>query len=123
MNLLQKHKENLIIQRALLLFFYNFNTYPEIVEEMKAENSGFNHAWEEISTKAMEQSKKSGWMATIDFQDIYGLFTTKLTYKAQALLIEKVIDKYYKQAKNDIEFSMEMDARVKEARNKQNKLN
>jgi len=109
MSIIEKQKENLIVQRAMLLFFYNFNTYPNIIDEMKSENSGFDHAWEKLSKEATKESNKSGWMATIDFKDFYGLFATKLTYKAQAMLLEKVLDKYYKQAAHDIDFSIEID--------------
>lgn len=117
MDLLEKHKNNLIVQRALTLFFYNFDTYPDIIEEMKVENSGFNHGWEKLSEEAKERSKKTGWPATIDYTDIYGFFATKLTYKAQALLLEKVLNVYGEEAKGNIDFSIEMDVAATKARN------
>lgn len=58
MNILNKHKESLIVQRALTLFFYNFNTYPDIIEEMKAEDSGFNHAWKELVESSRTKHEK-----------------------------------------------------------------
>lgn len=71
MNILEKHIEALIIQRALTLFFYNFNTYPEILEEMKAESGGFANEWEQLSNEAQKKAEKTGWMATIEYTDIY----------------------------------------------------
>lgn len=119
MELLKKYKESIIIQRALALFFYNFNTYPEILEEMKSENSGFANEWQKLSIAAKEKSKKSGWMSIIEFEDIYVLFSTKLSYKAQALLIDKVMNYYEKQAREDIEFSIEIDEKIEAIRNKE----
>lgn len=116
MDLLQKHKNNLIVQRALTLFFFNFDSYPEIIEEMKKENSGFKHGWEKLSEEAKERSKKTGWPATIDFTDIYGFFATKLTYKAQALLLEKVLKAYKEEATGNIEFSIKIDLMAAKAR-------
>lgn len=122
MDLLKKHKESIIVQRALTLFFYNFDTYPEIIEEMKAENSGFQNGWEKLSEEAKERSKKTGWPPTINYTDIYGFFATKLTYKTQALLLEKVLKAYGEEAKGNIDFSLEIDAVATKARNiKKNK--
>lgn len=116
MSLLEKHLESIIIERALALFFYNFNTYPEIVEEMKKENGGFKNEWEKLYQASRKKSKKTGWMATIEYTDIYGLYVSKLTYNAQALLLDKVLLRYEKQARHDIEFAMEMDVKVEEVR-------
>lgn len=109
MDLLEKHLENLVTQKALALFFYNWNTYP-IVEEMENENSGFKHAWINLIEASRIEHEKKGGMWIIQYTDIYTLFVTKLTFKAQALLIDKVLGYYGNEARKAIEFAMEMDA-------------
>lgn len=109
MDLLEKHKENLIIQRALLLFFTNYTNHRYIIEEMEAENGGFAHAWEKLYNESKERYEKDGGMWIIHNHEIYLLFATKLTYKAQALFIEKVLKAYGEESKGDIDFAIEME--------------
>lgn len=118
MELLNKYKEHIEIQRALLLFFYNFSNHYNIIEEMKSENHGFGNAWDimEARLKKEHEEKKSGWPFIIHFTDIYELFATKLSYSCQALLIEKVMKAYGKEAKESIDFSMELDAKAESVR-------
>lgn len=108
MELLKKHFEQLVTQKALTLFFFNWNSYPAIVDEMEAEDSGFNNAWNELIETSRKEYERKGGMWIIQYTDIYTLFVTKLTYKSQALLIEKVLRFYGKEAKEAIEFSIEM---------------
>lgn len=108
MELLNKHLENLVTQKALALFFFNFNTYP-IVKEMEAEDSGFQHAWNTLVENSKAEHDKNGGMWIIQYTEIYTLFVQKLTYKAQALLMEKVLNYYGEEARKAIEFSIEME--------------
>lgn len=108
MKLLLKHRENLIVQKALNLFFYNFNTYP-IVEEMEKEDSGFKNAWGKLIKASKEEHDKKGGMWIIDYTEIYKLYNFKLTYKAQALLLEKVLHYYKDEAKKAVDFSIKIE--------------
>lgn len=118
MNLTEKHKENLITQRALLLFFYNFTNHYEIIEEMIAENSGFKHSWEKLELKSKERHEKNGGMRIIQFTELYELFATQLTYPTQALFIEKILKAYGDEARRNIEFSMMIEEKVKAVQTK-----
>ncbi len=107
-NIIEEQKQNLIVQRALFLFFYNFDNHIEIIEEMKEENFGFSNAWEELEYKAKKRQEEHGGMNIIDFKDFYELFTTKLSYIGQALLIKKVVSAYKDEVEEHINFSLEI---------------
>lgn len=121
MELLKKHFEILVTQKALALFFYNWNTYPAIVDEMKAEDSGFNNAWSNLVETSRIEYERKGGMWIIQYTEIYSLFATKLTYKSQALLIEKVLEYYGSEARKAIEFSLQMNEMAEKQRQKYNK--
>ena len=118
MDLLEKHLDTVIAQKALSLFFYNWNTYPSIVDEMKAEDSGFNHAWNNLIDSSRAEYERKGGMWIIQYTEIYSLFVSKLTYRSQALLIEKVLEYYGDEAKKAVEFSVKMNLMAEKQRNK-----
>lgn len=116
-NLSVKHYDHLVITQALFLFYNNFHR-GNIIEEMKAEDSGFNHAWTNLYENARLDHKKNGGMFVIRDTEVYNLVNSKLTYKGKALLIEKVLNQFGGEVKKQLDFSIEIDLKVKETRSK-----
>ena len=105
---LKEYKDSVMVTEALFRFFTNWNT-SNIVNEMKLEDKGFKHAWEILYNETNEKHKINGGMWIISNQDLYLLFSTKLTRESQALLIHKVLKKYREEVLVDIDFSIKIE--------------
>lgn len=116
--MIEKHKENLIVQRALLLFLHNFKDHQ--IKELIEESDEFEHAWNKLQSRLRREKKMSDTAyLTIDFAEFWRMFATEVSYKTQALIIDKCINWYGKESKSNIEFSMELEEKANKIRSQQ----
>jgi hypothetical protein len=103
---IKRNLESLVITRSLGLFLYNFRSND--IHDLISQSSEFAHVWKELEEVALERSKQSGWMATVKHTEFYDAFYSKMSYATQALIIEKAVELYGKEAKQNIELSIKI---------------
>lgn len=98
--LIKNNQDNLIMLRALGLFFFNFT--QDAIDELKENSREFKHVWEKLAQKATEEE----W-GHIPEGEFYSLFYSQMSYHTQALIIEKAIEVYGEEARKGAARSLE----------------
>jgi hypothetical protein len=95
MNIIEKYKTELVVLRALHLFFYNWKQ-KDI--DILCEDKEFKFNWDELLA-----SQTSIFIRVDSF---YKMFSTQFSFEGQAKIIEYVLKKYKSEATESVDFSI-----------------
>ncbi len=111
--LIQKNIDALVVTRALGLFLFNFT--QDAIKELRDNSHEFDYVWKELVAVAEKRHKKDGWISTVYHTEFYDAFSSKMSYKTQAMIIEKALEIHGADARESIEFDLEMKMQLENA--------